>query len=94
MLVFMLHSVLPASLQLLMAYSGHSLRIKTTGPPGNSSHTGGGGLNSQNLCKLTKCFFACQFLFFVHFGGRKRELIWEVWGGHLFSNDATEMAKL
>ena len=34
---------------------------KITGLFGNFSHRGGEGLpNSQNFCKLTKCFFACQ----------------------------------
>ena len=34
---------------------------KITGLFGNFSQHGGGGLlNSQNFCKLTKCFFVCQ----------------------------------
>ena len=39
---------------------------------------GGGGLpNSQNFCKLTKCFFACQISFI---SGGKTEF-WEFLGG-------------
>ena len=60
-----------------------------------SQHRGGtppgGLLNSQNFCKLTKCFFACQISFI---SGGKTEF-WEFWGGgHLFPKvNVTKMAK-
>ena len=51
---------------------------KITGLFGNFSHKGEGGLpNSQNFCKLTKCFFACQISLI---SGGKTEF-WEFLGG-------------